>query len=166
MEFYQRAAAPSVASATRDAAARMLAHVAADLSLEHVRLAWFAASPSPLSPAEMEDPVLQALNTHHGGGEELQGRVLTTHPDVIWLRSDLTPLLAARNAAHEARHVWQAREHAWQPPAPWGSAEVYLEARSRWRNEREHDARDYERIQAGVAQQIVDEIAGGGQPAA
>ena len=83
MEFYRRAAAASVASATRAAAARMLARVAADLSLEHVRIAWFAASLAPLSQAEWEDPVLQRLNEHHGGGVELQGRVLTEQPDVI-----------------------------------------------------------------------------------
>jgi hypothetical protein len=69
------------------------------------------------------------------------GRVSESEPTVVWCRSDLTPDLAAKVVAHEARHAWQLmQEQAGAVP--------------RWLDGGEKDARAYARRLTPVAREL------------
>lgn len=117
----------SVPRSTRGAVSETLAAVAKDLSLPRVKVRWFKGARAYW---DVTDAALYALASRIRPG--LKGAsVAFVDPPVIWLRATLRPAVAALLAAHEARHLWQARtldetdRRRWHEPTSERDADDY-----------------------------------------
>jgi len=111
---------PRVAAAARSVVIR----AAADLGLGQIYVRWFC-------PADALDRALDRLARMAGAerrcfayGAGLVGVTTPLEPDTIALSAALTARDVGRVVRHEARHLWQFRQHI--PPADEeGDAEQY-----------------------------------------
>jgi len=167
IEWYRPVDASTVATATQKATACMLTYAKEDLALGPLCLAWFSASPTPLTLDEWLNPILRDLNTHEVEGERT-GCVRASDPTTVWCRADLTPRQAARTVAHEVRHAWHFTQEAWKSPAPdYGDADRTIARHHEWRTSRERDSDAYadsqEAIIEAVALSVTSDAGGDGR---
>jgi hypothetical protein len=102
--------AEAVPTRVQTAVARMLALVEPDLDLPPVRVRWFRWSETSALPRSADDLALRVLNIDRTDWAHLKGKALDVPIPTIWLHARLLPpAFAAGAAAHEARHIWQAR---------------------------------------------------------
>jgi hypothetical protein len=147
-EYYRPCDPTSVPAVTRLATEIMRRIVRTDLRLRQLRLEWFGASDRPLPTEEWGDPVLSLLNRGVDARHQIHGRVSLMTPQVVWIRADLSPYMAAMTVAEEARHVWQLRQTTWKShPGSWAD-------HRRMVREMEADARAYMRQHAAMAKGI------------
>jgi hypothetical protein len=117
----------SVPRSTRVAVSEALDAVARDLRLPRMQVRWFKGARAHWDAA---DAALYALASRIRPG--LKGASVSfVDPPVIWLRATLRPAVAALLAAHEARHLWQARtldendRRRWHEPTSEQDADDY-----------------------------------------
>lgn len=143
VERYRPIDAQNVPPETRLAGEDMLRCLRRDLQLDQLTLKWFSASDRQLTQEELLGPDgVTLLNLNGGVTCSILGKVSEDVPTLVWCRADLTPHMAARVVAHEARHAWQIlQEQAGAVPRRLDSGEK--------------DARAYTRSRIPTARELV-----------